>query len=290
MAAMPKFMSTLKNTFMGNGAQGKIVPINGGVAPVSVNGQRLSPHEFLEAQMLNLPDEEESIQKRAFLSIIYMIATWGGSIIMVLLGIGLANDLSSVFHVPGAYATALAILFPFGELLFEALAILVGERLHQGVTTRGDLLFVLLFGLFTLAANLGTAMLQVYLLTRSVSSLPLFAEVVLWFRAFLPLLTVIATVGVVAGIQRRSLAHMIKALERKTAGINQVAQASVKYMESEVAIKRLVDEHEELREMRAKKDEAAQLYMEMMKNALDAQMQRLRDLDEKDRNGRNGRF
>src|ERR1700687_6014725 len=144
MVAKPQWM---KNPFKSasRGQPGNVININAtgagqGVMPVAGNGKKLSPHEFLEAQIINLPDEEESLQKRALLSIIYFIATWGGSVIMVLLGIGLASDLSAVFKVPGAYALALTLLFPFGELLFEALAILVGERLQQGIKTQGDAL------------------------------------------------------------------------------------------------------------------------------------------------------
>jgi hypothetical protein len=294
MAALPKFVTSLKNALTGSNqgsSQGaKIVPMNQGVAPVSMNGQKLSPHEFLEAQILNLPDEEESIQKRALLSIAYFLCTWGGSAIMIWLGFGLALDLQSVFHINGIYASALAVLFPFAEFVFEILAILIGERVHQGLKTRGDWTFVLVFAPFVLLANLSTALLQVFLLSRGNEQVALTAQLILWFRAALPLLVVIATIGVVAGIQRRSLSHMIKALERKTAGINQVAQAAVKYMESEVAIKRLVDEHQEIRDMRAKKDEAAAQFHDMMKQALEDKMNRLRDLEEKERNGRNGRY
>jgi len=194
-----------------------------------------------------------------------------------------------VFHVQGMFALALALLFPFGEFVFEILAILVGERIHQGLKTRGDWTFVLTFTPFILFANVSTAMLQVFLLGWHNATVANMASLVLWFRAFLPLLVVVATIGVVAGIQRRSLSHMIKAIERKTSGINEVAQATVKYMESEVAIKRLVDEHQELRDMRAKKDEAAAKFHEMMMKALDEKMDRLRDLEDRDRNGRNGR-
>jgi hypothetical protein len=290
MVAMPKFFGKVKNALTGNGAQGKIVSINQGVAPVSTNGQKLSPHEFLEAQILNLPDEEESVQKRALLSIAYFACTWGGSAIMIWLGFGLALDLQAVFHINGVYASALAVLFPFAEFVFEILAILIGERVHQGLKTGGDWTFVFTFAPFVLLANLSTALLQVFLLSRGNEQVALTAQLILWFRALLPLLVVIATIGVVAGIQRRSLAHMIKALERKTVGINQVAQAAVKYMDSEVAIQRLVDEHEELRDMRAKKDAAAEAFLDMMKQALDEKMNRLRELEDKDRNGRNSRY
>ena len=75
-----------------------------GVLPVSIDGKIVSPHEFLQAQIVNLPDEEESIQKRALLAVAYFLVTWGGSAIMILLGIGLASDLQAVFHIGGAYA------------------------------------------------------------------------------------------------------------------------------------------------------------------------------------------
>lgn len=287
MAAFPNPIKGIKNAWNARNAGSNVTPINQGVAPVSINGQKLSPHEFLEAQILNLPDEEESKQKRLLLSIAYFACTWGGSAIMILLGYGLAVDLQTVFHINGAYATALAILFPFGEFVFEILAILVGERIHQGLKTKGDWSFVFVFAPFVLVANLSTALLQVFLLSRGNEQLAATAQLILWFRALLPLLVVIATIGVVAGIQRRSLAHMIKALERKTEGINQVAQAAVKYMDSEVAIQRLVDEHVELKEMRAKKDEAADMLYEMMRSALQEKMDKLQALEE--RNGRNGR-
>ena len=285
----------MKNPFRKRAGQpSNVVPINAtaGVMPVSGTGKKLAPHEFLEAQIINLPDEEESVQKRALLSIIYFAATWGGSVIMVFLGIGLASDLSSVFKVPGAYALALTLLFPFGELLFEALAILVGERINQGLKTSGDVTFTLVFGLFVLVANCGTAALQIYLMTLGMGTLSTFALIVLWFRAFLPLATVIATIGVVAGIQRRSLSRMIRALERKTDAINKVAKAAVNYMESEVAVRRLVDEHQELREAREQKDAAAQAFMDMMRQALDDKMEKLKELEENARNGngRGGRF
>src|SRR5579863_367732 len=97
-------------------------PQPGAGLPVAQNGQVPAPHEFLQAQIIHLPDEEESLQKRALLALIYTIATWGGSILMIILGVALASDLAGVFHIDGAYAFALALLFPFGELLFEALA------------------------------------------------------------------------------------------------------------------------------------------------------------------------
>src|SRR5258707_8972406 len=157
MAAFPNPLKGIKNAWNARNAGANITPLHQGVAPVSINGQKLSPHEFLEAQILNLPDEEESVQKRLLLSIAYFACTWGGSVIMIVLGFGLAVDLQSVFHIGGGYATALAILFPFAEFVFEILAILVGERIHQGLKTGGDWAFVLVFGPFVLLANLSTA-------------------------------------------------------------------------------------------------------------------------------------
>ncbi len=291
MVAMPKWV---KNPFKRQpGQPSNVININatGGVMPVSGNGKKLAPHEFLEAQILNLPDEEESLQKRLLLAIAYFAATWGGSAIMILLGFGLALDLQAVFNISGMFAFALSLLFPFAEFVFEILAILVGERIHQGLKTKGDWTFVLVFAPFVLFANVSTAMLQVFLLkVHASNALVAGATLVLWFRAFLPLLVVIATIGVVAGIQRRSLSHMINAIGRKTEGINKVADAAIKYMDAEVAIKRLVDEHQELRDARAKKDEAANAFMEMMRNALDDKMEKLKELEDKDRNGRNGRY
>src|SRR5712691_6032426 len=110
MAAFPNPFTALKNAFTPQSTGAKIVPINQGVAPVSINGQKLTPHEFLEAQILNLPDEEESTQKRLLLAIAYFAATWGGSAFMIWLGLGLALDLQAVFHVTGVFAGALAVL------------------------------------------------------------------------------------------------------------------------------------------------------------------------------------
>jgi hypothetical protein len=297
MAAFPNPFAALKNAFTPKSTGAKIVPINQGVAPVSINGQKLTPHEFLEAQILNLPDEEESAQKRLLLAIAYFAATWGGSALMIVLGVGLATDLQTIVQVSGMFAFALTLLFPFAEFCFEVLAILVGERIHQGLRTRGDWSFVLVFAPLVLVANISTAMLQVFLLQHAAAAAAVgqvvkpnpFEDAVLWFRAFLPLAIVISTIGICAGIQRRSLSHMIKAIERKTEGINKVAEASVKYMESEESTKRLVDEHEDLKAMRAKKDEAASMFYDMMKKALDEKMDKLKELEDKDRNGRNGR-
>lgn len=291
MAAFPNPITALKNAWNAKNTGAKITPIHQGVMPVSTNGQKLSPHEFLEAQILNLPAEEESTQKRILFGIAYFAATWGGSALMIVLGVGLASDLQSIVHVGGLFAFALTLLFPFAEFCFEVLAILIGERIHQGLTTSGDWSFVLTFVPIVLVANISTAMLQVFLLQHSAGPANTFENDVLWVRAFLPLATVISTVGICAGVQSRSLSHMIKAIERKTDGINQVAAAAIKYMDSEVAIKRLVDEHQELKEMRAKKDEAANMMYEMMKKALDEKMDKLKELEDKDRNnGRNGRI
>src|SRR6266567_3817555 len=205
MAAIPNLLTALKKALTPKGGGAKMVPLNQGVAPVAVTGQKLTPHEFLEAQILNLPDEEESAQKRLLLALAYFAATWLGSVIMIWLGLGLALDLQAVFHVTGVFAGALAVLFPFAEFVFEILAILVGERIHQGLKTRGDWMFVLVFTPFILFANVSTAMLQVFLLGWHNATVESQASLVLWFRAFLPLLVVIATIGVVAGIQRRSL-------------------------------------------------------------------------------------
>lgn len=267
-------------------------PQPGAGLPVAQNGQVPTPHEFLQAQIIHLPDEEESLQKRALLALIYTIATWGGSILMIILGVALASDLAGVFHIGGAYAFALALLFPFGELLFEALAILVGERIHQGLKSGGDWTFVLVFGPFVLLSNTGTAMLQVFLLSRGNQAVAASAIAVLWFRAFLPLLIVIATIGVVAGIQRRSLRRMIHALHRKSEALTQVAQASVHFLEADMNARRAIDEHEDARKERDRKESAFEEMQRMMKEAFDRQMERLRKYDEDNDNGngRRGRF
>ena len=273
----------------------KVVPFPaqpGAGLPVATNGQVPTPHEFLQAQIINLPDEEESIQKRALLGLIYTVATWGGSALMIVLGVALASDLAGVFRINGAYAFALALLFPFGELLFEALAILVGERIHQGLKSGGDIAFVLVFGPFVLLANTGTAMLQVFLLSRGAEALTTFATAVLWFRAFLPLLIVIATIGVVAGIQRRSLRRMINALHRKSEALTAVAQASVHYLEADMNARRAIDEHEDARKERDRKELAFEEMQRIMKTLFEKQMERLNKLDEDNDNGngRRGRY
>lgn len=260
--------------------------------PVATNGQVPAPHEFLQAQILNLPDEEESIQKRALLALIYTVATWGGSLLMIVLGVALANDLAAVFHIEGMYAFALALLFPFGELLFEALAILVGERIHQGLKSAGDIAFVAIFGPFVILANIGTAILQVFLLSQGNQALATQATLVLWFRAFLPLLIVIATIGVVAGIQRRSLRRMINALHRKSEALTQVAQASVHFLEADMNARRAIDEHEDARKERDRKEQAFNEMQALMKQLFDKQIDRLNKLDEDsdNGNGRRGRY
>ena len=257
-----------------------------GVLPVGLNGKIASPHEFLQAQIVNLPDEEESIQKRALLAIAYFLVTWGGSAIMVLLGIGLAGDLQAVFHIGGAYALALTVLFPFGEFVFEILAILVGERIHQGIKSGGDAAFVFTFGPFVLLANTGTAMLQVFLFGWHNASVASIASLVLWFRAFLPLLIVIGTIGVVAGIQRRSIKRMIHAIDRKGKALTSVAEASVHFLEADMNAKRAIDEHEDARRERERKTEAFNEMQSLMRAAFDKMMERLNRLDDEDRNGR----
>src|SRR5690242_19470041 len=89
---------------------------------------------------------------------------------MIILGIGLAQDLQNIVQVSGAFAFALTLLFPFAEFCFEILAILVGERIHQGLKTQGDWSFVLIFGLLVLLANASSAMLQVFLLQHAAAA------------------------------------------------------------------------------------------------------------------------
>jgi hypothetical protein len=298
MVAFPNPITAIKNAFIAKNTGAKITPLRQGVMPISTNGQKLSPHEFLEAQILNLPAEEESIQKRVLFGIAYFAATWVGSALMIILGVGLANDLQAVVHVGGLFAFALMLLFPFAEFCFEILAILIGERIHGGLRTSGDWSFVLTFVPIVLIANVSTAMLQVFLLNHAIAvaaassgqivAPDTFESAVLWIRAFTPLAIVIGTVGICAGVQSRSVAHMIKSIERKTDGVNQVAAAAIKYMDSEVTVKRLVDEHQELKDMRAKKDEMANMMFDMMKKALDEKMEKLKDSD--DKNGRPGRY
>ncbi len=273
---------------------GNVVPFPNqqgqGVLPVGSNGQIVSPHEFLQAQIVNLPDEEESVQKRALLSVAYFLVTWGGSAIMILLGIGLASDLQAVFHIGGAYALALTVLFPFGEFVFEILAILVGERIHQGIRSGGDAAFVFTFGPFVLLANTGTAMLQVFLFGWHNASVASIASLVLWFRAFLPLMIVIGTIGVVAGIQRRSIRRMIHALNRKAGALTSVAQASVHFLEADMNARRSIDEHEDARKERERKEQAFNEMQALMRAAFDKMMERLNRLDDDDRNGRRMRL
>ncbi len=198
---------------------GNVVPFPNqqgqGVLPVGSNGQIVSPHEFLQAQIVNLPDEEESVQKR----------------------------------------------------------ILVGERIHQGIRSGGDAAFVFTFGPFVLLANTGTAMLQVFLFGWHNASVASIASLVLWFRAFLPLMIVIGTIGVVAGIQRRSIRRMIHALNRKAGALTSVAQASVHFLEADMNARRSFNEMQAL-----------------MRAAFDKMMERLSRLDDDDRNGRRMRL
>jgi hypothetical protein len=273
---------------------GKVVPFPAqqgqGVLPVGSNGQIVSPHEFLQAQIINLPDEEESVQKRTLLAIAYFLVTWGGSVIMILLGIGLALDLQTVFHITGTYALALTVLFPFGEFVFEILAILVGERIHQGIRSGGDAAFVFTFGPFVLLANTGTAMLQVFLFGWHNASEASIASLILWFRAFLPLIIVIGTIGVVAGIQRRSIRRMINALNRKAEALTSVAEASVHFLEADMNARRAIDEHEDARRERERKEQAFNEMQVLMRAAFDKMMERLNRLDDDDRNGRRMRL
>src|SRR5713226_7001939 len=115
MAIIPKFLKNWKNPFKGHGQGAKIIPLNQGVVPLSGTSAKLTPQEFLETQILNLPDEEESRQKRLLLSIAYFAATWGGSALMIVLGVGLAADLQTIVQVSGMFAFALTLLFPFAE-------------------------------------------------------------------------------------------------------------------------------------------------------------------------------
>jgi hypothetical protein len=259
-----------------NKTPSNIVPLHGAgqntAIPIQQQGQQLTPHEFLEAQIVNLPDEEESAQKRALFAIIYFAATWGGSALMLVLGFGLSIDLQNALHVTGAYALALDGLFPFVELLTEALAILVGERIHQGLKQSGDVAFVATFAPLVILSNIGSAMLQVYLMTLHVGPLSLLASCVLWARAFLPLVAAIVTIGVVAGIQRRSLARMISALDRKSLALTRVAEASVRYLEAQMNAQRAMDEHQDARNERDRKDKAFNTLQDMMKASFDRDM------------------
>jgi hypothetical protein len=298
MAAFPNpFRGLTQRWKRGNGAS-NVVPIRGDgttAIPVQQDGQKLTPHEFLEAQIINLPAEEESAQKRVLLAIAYFAATWGGSAIMILLGIGLALDLQGVFHVTGMFAIALTLLFPFAEFIFEMLAILVGERIHGGLKTSGDWAFVLVFTPFILFINTSTAMLQVFLIGWNNATVASTASLILWARAFLPLLVIIGTIGVVAGIQRRSLPRMINALDRKSLALTRVAEASVRYLEAQMNAQRAMDEHEDSRRERERKDAAFNTLQEMMKASFDRDMEDIRKIRETQAsrqldNGRNGRF
>lgn len=295
MAAFPNPFAAWKR----NKSQSNIVPLHGanqGAAiPIQQQGQKLTPHEFLEAQIVNLPDEEESAQKRTLFAIIYFAATWGGSVLMLLLGYGLSIDLQNALHVTGAYALALDGLFPFVELLTEALAILVGERIHQGLKQAGDVAFVATFAPLVILSNIGSAMLQVYLMTLHTGTLSLLASCVLWARAFLPLVAAIVTIGVVAGIQRRSLARMIAALDRKSVALTRVAESSVRYLEAQMNAQRAMDEHEDARQERERKAQAFDELQAMMRDSFNRDMADIRKLREAQANkqldnGRVGRI
>lgn len=272
-------MAAFPNPFAGwrrDKSKSKIVPLHGAgqnpALPIQQQGQQLTPHEFLEAQIVNLPDEEESAQKRALFAIIYFAATWGGSVLMLLLGYGLSIDLQNALHVTGAYALALDGLFPFVELLTEALAILVGERIQQGLKQTGDIAFVATFAPLVILSNIGSAMLQVYLMTLHAGPLSVLASIVLWARAFLPLVAAIVTIGVVAGIQRRSLARMIAALDRKSIALTKVAESSVRYLEAQMNAQRAMDEHEDARQERERKARAFDELQSMMRASFERDM------------------
>lgn len=298
MAAFPNPFRSMTARWKNGKTASNVVPIRGDgttAIPIHQDGQKLTPHEFLEAQIVNLPDEEESAQKRALFSIIYFAATWGGSVLMIFLGYGLSTDLQAALHVGGAYALALNGLFPFVELLTEALAILVGERIHQGLKHGGDIAFVMVFAPIVLLSNIGSAMLQVYLMTLHSGRLGLLESSVLWARAFLPLVAAVVTIGVVAGIQRRSLARMIGALDRKSLALTRVAEASVRYLEAQMNAQRAMDEHEDARNERDRKDAAYNELQSMMKASFDRDMEDIRRIRETQAsrqldNGRNGRF
>lgn len=291
MVAIPNFFRSIGNRLRGDNTASNIVPIRNTAIPIKQDGAKLSPHEFLERQITGLPDEEESMQKRALFAIAYFLATWGGSVIMVLLGFGLANDLQTVFHITGSYGAALSILFPFAEFIFEMLAILVGERISQGLKSGSDIAFVLVFGLFVILSNVGTAMLQVFLFGWHNATESSIASLVLWFRAFLPLLTVVGTIGVVSGIQRRSLSRMINALDRKALALTRVAEAAVRYLEAQMNAQRAMDEHQDARNERDRKDRAFNELQAMMRASFERDMDEIRKLREKPLdNGRNGRL
>ena len=295
-------MVAIPNLFAGWKRQPKtasnVVPLHGGgtnAIPIQQQGQKLTPHEFLEAQIVNLPDEEESAQKRILFSIIYCAATWGGSILMLFLGYGLSIDLQTALHVGGAYALALNGLFPFVELLTEALAILVGERIHQGLKQSGDIAFVSVFAPIVLLSNIGSAMLQVYLMTLHSGQLSLLASCVLWARAFLPLVAAVVTIGVVAGIQRRSLSRMITALDRKAIALTRTAEASVRYLEAQMNAQRAMDEHEDARQERERKAAAFDELQSMMRASFERDMEDIKAVRESQAsrrlgNGNNGRY
>jgi hypothetical protein len=257
----------------------------GSALPVSQNGQAPTPHEFLQAQIVNAPNEEESVQKRALFAIAYTAVTWGGSVGVILLGLGLAQDMQTVFQVSGLFGTALLFLFPFAEFIFEMLAILVGERLHEGLKTTGDIAFTVTFGLFVLLANASTALLQVFLLHWHDPAAADKAGLMLWGRAFLPLIIVIGTIGVVAGVQRRSLRRMINAMLRKGDALTAISRAAVLYLEADMNARRAIDEHEDARKERERKEAAFTQMQAMMKEAFDRQMERLKRLDDDDHNG-----
>ena len=98
MAAFPNPFRGMTARWKNGKTASNVVPIRGDgttAIPIHQDGQKLTPHEFLEAQIVNLPDEEESAQKRALFSIIYFAATWGGSVLMIFLGYGLSTDLQA---------------------------------------------------------------------------------------------------------------------------------------------------------------------------------------------------
>ena len=106
MGAFPNPIRALTDRWKSKEKPSKIVPFRRSdtALPIQQDGEQLTPHQFLEAQIVNLPDEEESAQKRLLFTIAYFLATWGGSVIMIVLGFGLANDMQTIFHITGSYA------------------------------------------------------------------------------------------------------------------------------------------------------------------------------------------
>lgn len=257
-----------------------------GVIPITRNGEPIPAHEFLQAQILNMPAEEESVQKKVFFGLMYFMATWVFAPVCGLLGFGLAQDLMQAFGLSDFYATTVCLVFGLLEIAADAVCALLGERLHQGLKTGGDLAYAFSATAAILLVQAGTALVQIAVLTNRDSQLAAHMGASLYLRAFAPLGLMILAVLITAGVQRRSLKRMITAIERKADALTSVAQASVHVLEAEMNARRAIDEHADTKARREQDARQLDEYHQEQRNAYNREQERLRKRDEDDGNGR----